>query len=121
MAEMATYRGVTPVTILANAALGRGLRVTLNSAGSCDVQDASAIGTYVTLAAIEAGKTGPAINIASGVKVPMVAAGATAVGDPAYTAAAGKFSSTSTNATLIGVCALAATGDTVLGEVELSV
>lgn len=121
MAEMATYRNANPVTILANAALVRGVRVTLNSSGSCDVQDATAAGDYVTLTAIEAAKTGAAINTASGCKVPALASEACAVGDAAYAAAAGKFSKTSTNATALGRWTLAASGDGVLGEVELGV
>lgn len=121
MAEMATYAGAKPRTITANAALARGLRVTLNSSGTCDVQDASAAGDYVTLQAVEALKTGAAVNIASGCKVPALASEATTVGDAAYAAASGKFSKTSTNATLVGRWTLAASGDNVLGEVELGV
>jgi hypothetical protein len=59
--------------------------------------------------------------MSGGNKVPAVASEAVAVGDPAYTAAAGKFSKTSSSATLVGKWVLAASGDGVLGEVELSV
>ncbi len=121
MADMATYRAIAPVTILANAALARGVRVTLNSAGSCDVQDATAAGTYVTLASVEAALTGPAVNIAGGGSVPALASEACAIGDAAYAAASGKFSKTSTNATLLGVWRQAASADGVLGVVELGV
>ena len=41
------------------------------------------------------------------------------IGDSAYSAASGKFSKTSTNAVLCGKWVLAASGDGVLGEVEL--
>jgi len=121
MAEMATYRAVAPVTITANAALVRGIRVSLTSAGVCDAGDATVLGEYVTLQAIEAAKVGAAVNMHGGGKVPALASEAVAVGDPAYSAAAGKFSKTSTNATLLGKWTLAASGDGVLGEVELGV
>ena len=121
MAEMATYIGVIPRTITSNAALVRGVRVTRNSDGTCDVQDATGAGDYVTLAAIEAAKPGIAVSMAGGGKVPALASEACAVGDAAYAAASGKFSKTSTNATLVGRWTLATTGDGVLGEVELGV
>jgi hypothetical protein len=121
MAEMASYLAVDPITITANATLVRGVRVSLNSSGTCDVADATTAGDYVTLTAIEAAKPGTAVNTAGGGKVPALASEAVAVGDAAYAAAAGKFSKTTTNATLLGRWTLAASGDGVLGEVLLGV
>lgn len=122
MAEMATYRAVQPITILANAALGRGIRVTLNSSGSCDASAITDVGQYVTLSSLEAAKVGAAVAIYAGNKVPAVATEAVAVGDPAYTAASGKFSKTSgSSAVQVGVWALAASGADILGEIELGV
>lgn len=120
MAEMATYVGIKPRTILANAALGRGLRVSLNSSGSFDASAITDAGEMVTLTAIEAAKVGPAVSIHAGGKVPAQATEAVAVGDPAYTAAAGQFSKTSgSSAVLAGKWSLAASGANVLGEIEL--
>lgn len=120
MAEMATYVGIEPRTVTANAAAVRGIRLTLNSSGTCDAAGITDAGDYVSLAAIEAAKTGPAVSIHGGGKVPALASEAVAVGDPAYTAAAGKFSKSSgSSAVLIGKWALAASGDGVLGEIEL--
>jgi hypothetical protein len=120
MAEMATYIGIEPRTINANAALARGIRVTLNSSGTCDASGITDAGDYVTLQAIEAAKPGAAASMRGGGKVPAVASEAVAVGDPAYTAASGKFSKTSgSSAVLVGKWALAASGVDVLGEIEL--
>src|SRR6516162_6014504 len=109
MAEMATYIGVIPRTVTANAAAVRGTRLTLNSSGTCDAAAITDVGDYIALQAIEAAKTGAAASIHGGGKVPAVASGAVAVGDPAYTAASGKFSNTSgSSAVLVGKWALAA-------------
>lgn len=122
MAEMATYIGIRPRTILANAALGRGIRVSLNSSGSCDASAITDAGDFVTLMALEAAKTGTAASMHGGGKVPAQASEAVAVGDPAYTAAAGQFSKTSgSSAVLVGKWSLAASGASVLGEIELGV
>ena len=119
MAEMATNVGTQPRTGIANAALVRGLRCTRNASGTLDVQDATARGDYVTGQDLEAGKPGTVYSMGGGGKVAALASEAANVGDLAYTAAAGKFSKTSTNAVLCGRWALAASGNNVLGEVEL--
>lgn len=120
MAELATYRGCEPVTIKAGAsALARGVRVTRQSNGTCIVQDATAGGDYVTLAAIPAATYGPAQPMGKGGKLPVLASEAVVVGDAAYSAAAGKGSKTATDAVVIGRWTQAASGDGVLGEVEL--
>lgn len=120
MAELATYVGIAPRTIKStNVAQARGVRVVRDSSGTTAVADATVRGDYVTLQAIEASAYGQACNAAGGGKVPALASEAVAVGDLAYAAAAGKFSKTSTNAALMGRWTLAASGDGVLGEVEL--
>jgi len=122
MAEMATYVGIVQRTITANAALARGIRASLNSSGTCDASAITDAGDYVTLAAIEAAKPGPAASMHGGGKIPAISSEAVAVGDPAYTAASGKFSKTSgSSAVLVGKWALATTGVDVLGEIELAV
>lgn len=121
MAEMATYVGVTPRTVIAtNVAIGRGLRVVKDSSGTVAVAGIGVRGDYVTIADIEASKPGMACSMADGAKVPAVASEACAVGDDAYSAASGKFSKTSTNAVYCGRWSLAASADGVLGEVELA-
>lgn len=120
MAELATYVGIEPRTIKATSvAQARGVRVTRDSSGTTAVADATTRGDYVTIQAIEASAYGEAASTAGGGKVPALASEACAVGDAAYAAAAGKFSKTSTNAAVMGRWTLAASGDGVLGEVEL--
>lgn len=120
MAELATYIGVTPVsTPLSAVAVARGVRVTRASTGLFAVADATIRGDRVTLRSGDASEVIPAVPAGTPAKVPALASEAVAVGDLAYSAAAGKFSKTSTNAVLMGRWTLAATGDGVLGEVEL--
>lgn len=120
MAEMATYVGIEPRSInLTAAAVSRGIRVTRNSSGLCAAQDATKKGDYVTLQSGAASETISAASLGGGGKVPALASEAVAVGDLAYSAAAGKFSKTSTSAVLVGRWTQAASGDGVLGEVEL--
>lgn len=120
MAELATYLGVLPKTIsLTNAACARGVRVTRNSSGLCAVADATTRGDYVTLRDGAALEVIDAVPAGTPAKVPALASEAATVGALAYAAAAGKFSVTSTNAALMGRWTLAASGDGVLGEVEL--
>lgn len=121
MAEATSYIGVTPRTaILTNAAVGRGLRITRDSTGSCAVAPAATKGEYVTMVDGDALKPVMVQAMGNGGKVPAVASEACAVGDQAYAAANGKFSKTSTNAALCGRWTLAASADGVLGEVELT-
>lgn len=120
MAELATYIGVDPRTIIANSvAQARGVRVTRNSAGTTAVADNTSRGDYVTAVAIAASEPGMAFSMNDGGKVPALASEATVVGDLAYSAASGKWSKTSTGAVLLGRWTQAASGDGVLGEVEL--
>lgn len=120
MAELATYLGVTPVTITLTAvAAARGVRVTRNSSGLCAVTGIGTRGDYVTLRDGVASEAISAVPSGTPAKVPALASEAAAVGDLAYSAASGKFSVTSTNAVLMGRWTLAASGDGVLGEVEL--
>lgn len=120
MAELATYRGVNPATInLTNVAVTRGVRVVRASTGLCAVTDATKRGDYVTLTSGAASDTIAAVPMGDGGKVPAMASEAATVGALAYAAASGKFSVTSTNAAVCGRWTLAASGDGVLGEVEL--
>lgn len=119
MAEMATYIGIEPRTIIANAAIARGLRCSLNASGTYDIQDNTARGDMVSMHDIEAGKPGEAASLWGGGKVPAVASEATLVGDLAYTATLGRFSKTATSNVLLGRWVQPASGAGVLGEVEL--
>lgn len=120
MAELATYIGIVPRTILANSvAQVRGVRVTRNSAGTTAIADNTTRGDYVTLTAIEASLPGTAASMSDGGSVPALASEACAIGDLAYSAASGKFSKTSAGAVLCGRWTQAASGDGVLGVVEL--
>ena len=117
MAEMATYIGIRPRTVTANPLnpdIARGIRVKLNATGTVDVQDATAIGDYVTLQTIALGSAGDASSLWGGGKVPMVAAVAVAMGDLAYTAANGQVTNVSTGATLLGKFTQPASGAGVL-------
>jgi len=123
MAEMATYVGVFPRSVIAQTAggnIGRGLRVTRQTDGTVIVTAAnSSRGDYITLGLIEGGKPGPAVNAAGGGKVPAVAAVAVNVADLAYSAANGQFTNVSTGAVLMGRFTQPASGAGVLTEVEL--
>jgi hypothetical protein len=120
MALQTTYVGIEPRTATAtNVAQARGVRVTRNSSGVTAVTSATTRGDYVTLQAIAADASGSVSSMSGGGKVPALASEAATVGALAYAAASGKFSVTSTNAALVGRWTLAASGDGVLGEVEL--
>lgn len=122
MAELASYVAIQPRTIQnTNAALVRGMRVTLASTSLVALTpDATTRGDFVTLVDMDASTAGSAAAIANGEKVPALFDGAIAVGALAYASAtAGMFSPTSTNAALMGRCSLAASGTGILGEVEL--
>src|SRR5262245_5718939 len=120
MAEIATYIGVEPRTVQnGGSAIARGLRCTLQSTGLVAVQDNTARGDFVTAHDIAAHEAGEAFSMQGGGKVPAVASEATLVGDPAYTATAGRFSKTTTSNVLVGRWTQPASGAGVLGEVEL--
>ncbi len=120
MAELATNIGTVPMTVLTTAAsVARGLRVTLDASGTVSVSAIGVRGDYVTETDIPASTYGAANPSGNGAKVSAVASEAVAVGDPAYSAASGKFSKTSTNAVLMGKWVQAASGDGVLGVVLL--
>jgi|SRR5215472_10655198 len=119
MAEMATYIGIEPRTVIANATISRGTRLTLNSGGTADVQDNTAKGDFV---ALTDGVTGQPLEVASvygGGKVPALAAEAVTAGTAAYTNTSGRFGVTTASNVLIGKWVLAASGAGVIGEVEL--
>lgn len=120
MAELATNIGVVPQTILAStSAINRGLRATIASDGTCSVTSAATRGDYITVNDVAASGYGTAHPAGTGAKISALASEAVAVGDLAYSAASGKFSKTSTNAVLMGRWVQAASGDGVLGVVQL--
>jgi hypothetical protein len=103
MATLATTIIPLQKTVTAtNVALGRGIRVTLNSSGLVAASAIGVRGDYITLQAIPASGTGLAAPIGAGGSIPVVASETTAVGDAAYSAASGQTSKTSTNAVLMG-------------------
>ncbi len=120
MADIATYTGVTPISKpLTAAACARGLRVTLDSSGTVSASAIGVRGDYVTLRDGVASEVVPVVPSGTPAKVPAVASESVAIGDPAYSAASGKFSKTSTSAVLMGKWTMAASADGVLGEVQL--
>lgn len=121
MADLATYNSVSPVTIkVGAAAVARGVRVLLGSDGTVSAASAAARGQYVTLREGAIGEAIPGVAAGTPAKVPALASEAVDVGDPAYSAANGKFSQTATDAVYMGVWTMAASGDGVLGEVQLA-
>lgn len=120
MAEMASYIGVEPRTIIANVAIARGLRTVLNTAGTHDLAGIGVKGEFIALHDIEATKTGAAASMNGGGKVPAVASEAVAIGDPAYSAASGQSSKTAAGAQLLGKWTQPASGAGVLSEIELN-
>jgi len=120
MAELASYIIASPRTIqLTAASVTRGVRVVRNSSGLCAVTTAAIRGDYVTMTTGAASESIQACSMFEGAKVPAMFDGAIAVGDLVYAGANGKFSPTATSAVCVGRCTLAASGDNVLGEVEL--
>lgn len=120
MAELAAYTNAPLFTTIAtNVAQARGIRVVLDSSGTTSVADATVRGDFVTSQAIAASGVGAAFSAQAGSIVPMLAGGVIAVADAVYSAAAGKVTTTSTNAVLVGTAVLAASGDGVLCEVLL--
>jgi hypothetical protein len=121
MAELASTIGVVPITVLATAvAQVRGVRVTMDSTGACAVSAISERGDFVVDQAIAASDRGIGYSLNGGGVVAALASEATAIGDPAYSAAVGKWSkSTGGGAILMGKWVQAASGDGVLGCVLL--
>lgn len=120
MAELASYVGIVPRTIITTAAaVGRGLRVTKQANGLCSVSADTVRGDFVTLHAIAASEAGAAASMSGGGKVVAYAGEASCdAGDPAYAFAGGMFGVTSTNTALLGKWATTTAVNT-LGEVEL--
>jgi len=122
MAEMATYIGIAPRTAIAdpaNANIPRGSRVNLQANGYIALQDATAIGDFITITDVIQGKPGEVASLWGGGKCAVIAAVAVAAGDPAYTAANGQATNVATGATLFGKFTQPASGAGVLTEVEL--
>ncbi len=121
MALQSTYCGITPRTALpTSVAIALGVRVTFDSTGYVSAAAISVRGDYTTLQSCEGSIPVDVASMQGGGKVPALASEAVAVGDPAYSAASGKYSKTSTSAVLVGKWIEAASGDGVLGAVELS-
>lgn len=121
MATQSTYIAVIPLTIIADVtALVRGVRV-ITTAGVATVAGIAVRGEFVTGGAVEASKPGMAFSMQSPGHVPALASEAAAVDDPAYSAAAGKFSKTAGGgAILCGKWIQAASAADVLGTVQLN-
>jgi hypothetical protein len=120
MAELASYIIANPQTVIPSAvAVVRGARYLLASTGLVAITDNSIRGDYVALTAAAASEPFQAASMSEPGHVPALASEATVVGDLAYSAASGKFSKTSANAVLVGRWKQAASGDGVLGVVEL--
>jgi len=85
-----------------NVAIGRGIRVTLDSSGTVSASAIGVRGDYITTQAIDASGYGTAAPLGLGGSIPVVASETTAVGDPAYSAASGQTGKTSTNAVYMG-------------------
>lgn len=121
MALQATYDGVTPRTQIPTAvALALGVRVAVDSNNNIAVAAASIRGEFTTLQSCEASVPCQVASMQAGGRVPALASESVVVGDPAYSAASGKYSKTSTNAVLVGKWVEAASADGVLGAVELN-
>lgn len=127
MPEMATYNiPKTQTARLTAAAVARGLRLTTASTGLCSVSNSLTVrGEHVALTAGAASGVVAVAPIQSGGSAPFISdgAGAIAVGDPIYCALAGKVSTTSTNATLLGralTAAAATDGLLVVVQIESS-
>ncbi len=119
MATLATTNIPLQVTVTATStAIGRGIRVTLNSSGLVAASAIGVQGDYITLQAIPASGVGLAAPIGAGGSIAVLASEAVAVGDAAYSAASGQTSKTSTSAVLLGKWIQAAASGA-LGIVQL--
>jgi len=120
MAELASYNHIQPVTVkLTAVAVTRGVRLTLDSSGTCAVSAIGVRGDYISITSGAASEYIQACPMSSG-KVPCMASEALVVGDILYSAASGKISKTSGGgAVVVGRCVQASSGDGVLGEMEL--
>lgn len=121
MAELAGSIGANFEPCIATAvAIARGSRVTLDSSGTCAASDIGVRGDYITDSAVAASESFAGIPMQLGCRVAALASEATAIGDAAYSAASGKISKTSGGgAVLLGKWTQAASGDGVLGQVQL--
>lgn len=120
MPDLSTYIGITPVSVrLTNAAVTRGVRLVRDSSGTVSVAAVGVRGDYVSITEGAANEVIMAVPTGTPAKVPAMASEAVTVGALAYSAANGKFSVTATSAVVVGRWVQAATGDNVLGEVQL--
>lgn len=112
-------QGVSPA---ANTAYVRGTRVTIQSDGTVATQDATLRGDFVMLQDVGSAATpvkAQAAPLGAGGSLPLVSLVTAAVGDSAYSAAAGKVTNVSTNAILVGTYRQAVTVANTLAVVEL--
>lgn len=101
-----------------NAAIARGLRLSLDSSGTVSAAAIGVRGDYVALIDIAANTYGLAAPTAAGGSLPVLFSGTANVGDLVYSAATGLVSTTSTNAVLMGRAKQAAT-NAALSVIEL--
>lgn len=117
MAEMASYVGIEPRTVInGGTTLSRGQRCDLQAAGTVAVSGSGAAGDYVCLTDAETNKPVDVVSMSGGNKVPALANATVAVGDPAYADVTGRFSNAGT--VLVGRWTQPASLGA-LGEVEL--
>jgi hypothetical protein len=83
------------------------------------LQDATAVGDWITITDIAPGKSGEVASLWGGGKCAVIVTVAVAAGDPAYTAANGQATNVVTGAQLFGKFTQPASGAGVLTEVEL--
>lgn len=121
MAELAALTGATLFSVnLTAVAVARGVRLTLDSSGTCAASAIGVRGDYVAATAGALSATIAAVPLQLGCIVPMLASELIAVGGVVYSAASGKVSTTSGGgAVLLGKANTAASGDGVLFEVLL--
>lgn len=123
MAVQTTYNignALRSVNNDSTAIASAGLRLVVGSTGLTTLAPINQRGTFVSIGYIEASKPGEATPSESGGKVPAIGAGTSVIGDTAFSAANGQFSSTSgANALIMGQWVQACPGAGQLGEVEL--
>lgn len=113
MAELAGTTNAKFFTVIPTAvALVRGVRVVMDASGLVAVAAASVRGDFVTDAAAAASEPVAAASMQEGAIIAGLTSEAVDLGDPAYSAASGKFSKTSASAVLVGKYVQAAASGT---------
>ncbi len=126
MAELSTYLGVQPITVkLTAVAVVRGVRLQLDSSGTCAVTGANTIrGDYVSMQAGAASEYILATNMQSGLIMalagPALTNNTTAIGETAYAVATtGEFTNSSASSAVAVGRWTTVTANSTLGSVQL--